>query len=146
MTDRFNVRVYGILKNEQDEILISDECRNGYAFTKFPGGGLEFGEGIEACLKRELKEELDVDASVGSLFYVNEFYQQSAFRNTDQLISFYYLVESWTPKQIEVIDHVVPLMEDGEFFRWVKIQDLSEDLFTFPIDKIVADKLRQKIR
>ena len=143
MTEKFNVRVYGILRNERNEILISDECRNGYAFTKFPGGGLEFGEGIEECLLRELKEELNVEATAGTLFYVNEFYQQSAFRSTDQLISFYYLVEAWKPEVIEVTEHLVPLAEDGEFFRWVPLSELTAEIFTFPIDKIVAKKLQE---
>ena len=51
----FNIRVYGILLNDRNEVLVSDECRNGYSFTKFPGGGLEFGEGLVDGLKREFE-------------------------------------------------------------------------------------------
>ena len=56
---RFNVRVYGILINESDELLVSDELIKGIQFTKFPGGGLEWGEGIQSCLEREFMEELN---------------------------------------------------------------------------------------
>ena len=56
---RFNVRVYGILINDRNELLVSDELIKGIRFTKFPGGGLEWGEGIEACLKREFIEDLN---------------------------------------------------------------------------------------
>ena len=38
---KFNVRVYGLLINECNQILISDEEEYGVRFSKFPGGGLE---------------------------------------------------------------------------------------------------------
>ena len=43
----FNVRVYGLLINDQNQILISDEQEYGMQFSKFPGGGLEYGEGSD---------------------------------------------------------------------------------------------------
>ena len=39
----FNVRVYGILINEKKQVLVSDEYIRGQYYTKFCGGGLEFG-------------------------------------------------------------------------------------------------------
>ena len=56
----FNVRVYGILKDSNNHVLVSDELIRGEYFTKFPGGGLEFGEGTRDCLKREFKEETNL--------------------------------------------------------------------------------------
>ena len=41
----FNIRVYGILINDAKQVLVSDEYIRGTYITKFPGGGLEFGEG-----------------------------------------------------------------------------------------------------
>ena len=55
---RFNIRVYGILINDNKQVLVADEYIRGGMYTKFPGGGLEFGEGTRDCLKRELKEEV----------------------------------------------------------------------------------------
>ena len=92
MVTRFNLRVYGIVINDQGEVLLSHERRNGFEFTKFPGGGLELGEGILDALKREFLEELGVPVESARLFYVNEFYQSSVFKAEDQIISFYYLV------------------------------------------------------
>ena len=138
---RYNLRVYGIIRNLDGEVLISDECRNGHSFTKFPGGGLEFGEGLVDCLKRELSEELSIEATIGELIYVNDFYQQSAFRKSDQLISFYYEVSDYSG-EIFVTSHAIPVTEEGEKFRWVSIDELSPEMMTFPIDKIVVEKLK----
>jgi len=35
-----------------------------------PGGGLELGESLEACLRREMKEETGLEITVGKLLYV----------------------------------------------------------------------------
>ena len=40
---------------------------------EFPGGKIEEGELPEACVKRELKEELLMDVRVGSLFAIEKF-------------------------------------------------------------------------
>jgi 8-oxo-dGTP diphosphatase len=50
MLRRFNVRVYGILMNENDQILLSDELIKERYVTKFPGGGVELGEGLRDAL------------------------------------------------------------------------------------------------
>ncbi|GAJ02545.1 unnamed protein product, partial [marine sediment metagenome] len=49
----FVVRVYGLIINDKKEVLLTDEYQLGMKMTKFPGGGLEFGEGPVDCIKRE---------------------------------------------------------------------------------------------
>ena len=91
--NKFNVRVYGIwIKNEK--ILLSHENIDGFEMIKFPGGGLEYGEGALDCLKREFKEELDVEISHSKLIHVSEKYIQSAFKENEQVIAIHYLVDS----------------------------------------------------
>ena len=136
---RFNLRVYAIIINDNDEVLLSDERRFGNAFTKFPGGGLEWGEGLTECLEREIEEELGIDVTIGELFYVNDFFQQSAFREDDQLLSFYYRVYANDYSDVPVSDHSVPLLEEGERFRWIPISELKESDVKFPVDKKVAE-------
>jgi mutator protein MutT len=137
----FNVRVYGLLINSKNEILVSDERRAGISFTKFPGGGLEFGEGLSEALTREFSEEMGIEITVENLFYVNDFFQVSAFNEDHQLLSFYYLINYSHTDKIGKLEYTYPLNEDGEKQRWVSISELHEDNFTFPIDKKVIQKL-----
>jgi len=138
-----NIRVYGIIINDKNQVLLSDELRHGNVFTKFPGGGLEWGEGTKECLQRELQEELGLTSEIGELFYVNDFAQLSAFKKNDQLFSFYYLVNQIDVKAIKTTNHTIPITEEGEKFRWVDLSELSSETVTFPIDKIVAQKLSE---
>ena len=140
---KFNLRVYGLLINDLNQVLISDENRNGFAFTKFPGGGMEFGEGFKETLIREFQEELNIAIEVDELFYFNEFFQESKFNPNDQLFSFYYLVNYPQWKSIVTDQHEVPLKKEGEKHRWIPIKSLKKEMFTFPIDQLVAEKLAQ---
>lgn len=140
--NRFNIRVYAIIINDKDEVLVSDERRNGHSFTKFPGGGLEWGEGTKDCLKRELKEELGLQATIGELFYVNDFFQKSAFNDVHQLVSFYFMIDEIDFEGIICEEHPIPMVVEGEAFRWVKRTRIIEDMANFPIDKVVLKKLK----
>ena len=80
---RFNLRVYGILINEKNEVLVSDEFIRGSYITKFPGGGLEFGEGTRDCLKREFMEEMELTVEVGEHLYTTDFFQICCFMTQD---------------------------------------------------------------
>lgn len=91
----FNIRVYGILSNKDREILVSDEFIRGNQYTKFPGGGLEFGEGTRDCLVREFMEEMNLAVRVTEHLYTTDFFQMSAFNPEHQIISIYYRVEAW---------------------------------------------------
>lgn len=138
--NRYNLRVYGLLFHK-DQVLVTHENRFDILMTKFPGGGLEFGEGIADGLTREFKEELGVTIEVGTLFYVNEFLQISSFDESDQLISFYYKVTTDDLDKIEHEEFSNEIEVGGQRFEWRPISELNPDDFTFPIDKLVAKKL-----
>jgi 8-oxo-dGTP diphosphatase len=87
MEKRFNIRVYGICI-QGGKVLINEELIRGQKVIKFPGGGLDWGEGTIACLKREWREELAIDINVTGHFYTTDFFQDSAFDNS-QVISIY---------------------------------------------------------
>ena len=142
---KFNIRVYGILFNQNQEVLISNEHRFETSFTKFPGGGLEFGEGIHDALKREFIEELQLEIEVGELYYVNDYLQTSRFDETYQIISFYYIVKTKDLQSIKIRKTSEPLTADGEEFRWFPLAKMNKELMTFPIDQVVAEKLSGKL-
>lgn len=137
---RFNLRVYALIINEFDEILLSDECRFGQFFSKFPGGGVEANEGIQAALHRELKEELNLEVPHAEFFYVNDFHQASAFDNSS-LVAFYYLIQ--LPKSTLLLNdnYTIPFSEETEKQRWVPLNILRKEHLTFPIDQLVLEKL-----
>jgi 8-oxo-dGTP diphosphatase len=137
---RFNIRVYGLVINDRNEVLLSDERRNGWEFTKFPGGGLDWGEGIIDCLQREFREELGIEVEVGELFYLTDYFQQSVFDKKDQIVSVYYRVYSEVPEN-RCLTGTPDSNSDYETFRWVPIAELTEESVTFPIDRIVVKKL-----
>ncbi len=142
----FNIRVYGLLINDQQEILLTDEQEQGYRFTKFPGGGLEFGEGLTDGLKREFIEECNTEVDIISHFYTTDFYVKSAF-NDSQLISVYYLVKNVSPLTFPIKTKVFDFDGTGESlqaFRWKKLNELRATDVTFPIDQYVVDLLKNK--
>ena len=55
-----------VIFNEKNEVLIGQrpEGKDLALLWEFPGGKLEEGESIEECIKREIKEELDVEIKV----------------------------------------------------------------------------------
>ncbi len=147
-TNNFVIRVYGLFRNEKNEILLTDEFRLGQKMTKFPGGGLEFGEGTIDCLKREIKEECN-GQEIENIrhFYTTDFFQKALFYNNHQLISIYYTAEISGPVKFRItskpFDFNKP--ENGnQSFRWVKINELEPDDLSFPIDKFVVSRLKEK--
>ncbi|MCB9447519.1 MAG: NUDIX hydrolase [Flavobacteriales bacterium] len=141
----FNVRVYGIVRNESDEVLLTDEFRMGMRMTKFPGGGLQFGEGLHDALIREFREEMDLEAKVTGHYYTTDFFQASAFRDNEQLISIYYLADLENIATLETSRKPFDFVHEtdgAQAFRWVPRQDLHEAALTFPIDQWVASRLR----
>jgi ADP-ribose pyrophosphatase YjhB (NUDIX family) len=136
--ENFNIRVYGILYGSNNDILLSNEHRHGIAMTKFVGGGLEKGEGIGDCLKREFKEEMDLTIDINELFYINDFFQVSAFNPKDQLISIYYKVST---NDHNKLNRIISEPAQKQSFKWVKLNELTENHVTFPIDKVVVRKI-----
>lgn len=139
--ENYNLRVYGLLVRN-NKLLVTHEHRAGIVMTKFPGGGLEKGEGLADGLIREFDEELGVAIAVNDLFYVNEFLQISTFNPKDQLLSFYYYVNCQA--EIETLPRSVKnsLVKGEQIFEWIAIKDLNESDFTFPIDREVVRRLK----
>ena len=149
----FNVRVYGVLLDKANRLLVSDEFIRGNYFTKLPGGGLEFGEGTLECVAREFMEETGLTVTVGEHLYTTDFFQISAFNNKDQIISVYYHVHCDDTSGIKTSTEKFDFSPDqtadevnglAESFRWVNFEDVNEDTMSLPIDKVAIQLLKEK--
>jgi ADP-ribose pyrophosphatase YjhB (NUDIX family) len=150
---RFNLRVYGILINDKKQVLVSDEYIRGNYYTKFPGGGLEFGEGTRDCLAREFLEEMNLKVEVGEHIYTTDYFQMSAFNPEHQIISIYYyakeLEEIKVPLRDKIFDFddeqlaIYEQKKEIETFRFIDWESFSEESVTLPIDKIVAGMVKR---
>ena len=141
--NRLNIRVYGILEHQQKILLVREKI-DEFEFTKFPGGGLELGEGTRDCLIREFLEETGLQIECGEHFYTTDFFQQSYFRETDQIISVYYRVNPLSDISVIPTEEVF-IEQNGKKeqlrFFWVTKEEFHPGMLRFPIDKHVAELL-----
>lgn len=148
----FNIRVYGILINDENHVLVSDEFIRGNYYTKFPGGGLEFGEGTRACLEREFMEEMALKIKVEEHLYTTDFFQMSAFNTEHQIVSIYYWVKALeeikAPIRMKPFDFdeeqlvVYHTTGETETFRFIPIEEFNSGSVHLPIDKVVAELVK----
>ena len=135
------VRVYGLCCNTRGDLLITRERYGAHRMTKFPGGGLEYGEGTKDCLIREFREELGLEIRVKEHFYTTDFFQPSAYHEKAQVLSIYYLTEPVDPPH--PLLPADPHVESAEF---VPLTELPESLLTLPIDRLVLGMYLRRAR
>jgi 8-oxo-dGTP diphosphatase len=117
-----------IIFNEQGELLIARRKmgKSQAGLWEFPGGKLEEGETPEACLRRELLEEMSIEIYPYEWFGVNEHdYGTVKIR----LIAY----------KAKYVVGIIRLMDHDEF-RWVKIGELGEYAWA-PADIPFVDRL-----
>lgn len=146
--NKFNVRAYFILYNDLEEILVSDELIAGKKYTKFPGGGVELGEGIEDAIRREAMEELGQEVQILQHIYTTGFFVESAFRPSDQIISVYYQVQLLEEPRFKIATKKFDFDTDHhqtESFRWAKLATIHPNELSFPADKHLLQLLQQSL-
>jgi 8-oxo-dGTP pyrophosphatase MutT (NUDIX family) len=144
---KYSIRVYMLILNKHREILISDEFLLDMKMTKFPGGGMEYGEGPVDCLKREAMEEFGQEITNIRHFYTTDYYQKAYFFDDHQLLSIYYLADLTEELKVKVSVRPFdfPELKNGvQSFRWVSIRDFQPDELSFPIDRKVMKLLKEK--
>ncbi|MBP7497885.1 MAG: NUDIX domain-containing protein [Bacteroidales bacterium] len=143
--NKFNIRVYGIYI-ENKKLLITDEFRLGIKMTKFPGGALNYGEGTIDCLKREMLEETGLDFIVNEHIYTTDYFQPTELlKEQQQLIAIYYSISTTNPGLLKTTDKKFDfpeLVEGVQTFRWLPLEKLDKNEFTFPIDQKLASILK----
>ncbi|MFC2152423.1 NUDIX hydrolase [Bacteroidota bacterium] len=144
---RYIIRVYALIINDKNEILISDEFQLNMRMTKFPGGGMHFGEGPIDCLKREAIEEFTQAIEILDHFYTTDYFQPTQFYDDAQLLSIYYRAKFIEPIKFKISNKSFNFVEEkngSQSFRWVSLRDLNPDHMTFPVDKEVVNLLKKR--
>ncbi len=120
--------VAAIIKNNDNKILIAkrNHLKDQGDLYEFPGGKVEKNETYEEALKREIKEELDMDIEVLNKFDEEIFEYPE---KTIKLIAF---------NSLYIGNHLK--MNEHEDLRWVKIDELNKFEFA-PADIYFVKKL-----
>lgn len=129
MYDTANVGVSIIIENENNEVLLGLRKSNlGDNTWGFPGGKLEKGESIENCIKRELKEETDLDL-IDCHFYgiTNDI-----FEDGNHFITIYMIADE--------VSGQVKIMEPDKVEEWklFDMKKLPDNLF-LPVKNLVNE-------
>jgi len=91
---------------------------------------------------------------VGDHIYTTDYYQPSAFREGQQILSIYYYAHALEPISVPLRDKPFDFDADQlkvyeekneiETFRFIEWNDFDEESVTLPIDKIVAGIIKRR--
>jgi len=117
-----------IILNDEGQVLLARRSEGDPQGPRweFPGGKLRKGESPQECLRRELQEELGIEAEVADFFHAVE--QELGDRSI--LLLAYFC--RWNRGEIELRAHSA--------FRWTDLRDLME-MDLLEADRVVAAKL-----
>jgi len=123
------IKVTAAILVKDNKIIIAKRGPNDRLANKweFPGGKIEINETPEQCLKREMKEEFDIDVSVG------EYLGSSIFHYDHMSIELMAYRTYWENGKIDLKDH--------DDFKWVSLKQLAGFDFA-PADMVFVKKLR----
>jgi 8-oxo-dGTP diphosphatase len=123
------VKVTAAILIKDNKIIIAKRGPDDRLANKweFPGGKIEIDETPEQCLKREMKEEFDIDVSVG------EYLGSSVYKYDHIFIELLAYRTYWEDGEIDLKDH--------DDFKWISLEQLTEFDFA-PADRVFVEKLK----
>ena len=132
--NQLRVRVCGVCLENNRMLLINHSGINDSGeFWSPPGGGLQFGETIEECLKREFLEETNTIISVGKLITVREMINLPL-----HAIEFFYSVkiESGRVKKGSDPEMETQIIKDIQWLNLEEVLKKNEGNFTNILPKL----------
>ena len=126
-----HIQVAAALLFNEGKIFATKRGDSPYAYVahkyEFPGGKIEQGESGENAVKRELKEELDMDVRVGGL------YAKHTFEYPDFIITL-------SLYECEMISDFI--LKEHESYAWLAPRDLKEEEWA-PADADILGSLKR---
>ena len=124
------VKVTAAILVKNNKIIIAKRGPDDHLADKweFPGGKIEINETPEQCLKREMKEEFDIDVSVGG------YLGSSIYHYHHMSIELLAYRTYWEDGEIDLKDH--------DDFKWISLEQLAEFDFA-PADRVFVEKLQK---
>lgn len=143
--DEVVVRTKGLIINDKDEITL------GYSHKtyQFPGGHLEYGESLDECLKREIKEETGIELEEVALnpfvkiIYYTKNYRDSGKNRKNEI--YYYIIK--TNKVFNMDEASLDEWEqDGNYIvKVIPLKNVKKVLFDSipdnPMNKIIVEEM-----
>lgn len=119
-----------LIVNDKDEVLLlkrTSKTNNEAGFWSKPGGAVELWENVEDAVKREIKEELNVDIELTDFLCFTESMMKA---DKQHWISFNYSakVVGGELKNLEPEKH--------EEIKWFKLDELPEKMNKYTIESI----------
>lgn len=131
-TGRFVYRAVGVLIHNKKLLIMKDENSPYYYI---PGGKVRLHEISSDAIKREIKEEVNIDVNVKRILWICEnFFKENASGETFHEIGIYYLLELNDEKILEKGDDFV-MTEGGKHelvFSWKPLEQIK-DLYLYPL-------------
>lgn len=125
--NQLRLRICGICQVENKILLVNHSGLSETNFWAPPGGGLQFGESAEACLKREFLEETGLEVEIRDFLFACEFIHSPL-----HAVELFFLTslksgvlkKGYDPEFMEN-----QIIRDVKFFSWTEIERLPpEDL------------------
>lgn len=121
------VAVDGIILSDDKIVIIERDDGLGFAL---PGGGVKYGEKLEVALKREMKEETNLDVEVVRLI--------GAYSEPDRDPRWHCVAISYLCK---VVGGKLRAGDDAKDAMWVDLKNAAKMSLAFDHKKVIADFL-----
>ncbi|MEU3198809.1 NUDIX domain-containing protein [Streptomyces sp. NPDC006996] len=122
------IGVYGTLVKDGKVLVVKSHSDN----WELPGGGTENGETLSQTLRRELKEEVGIDITVGRMFYMREsFYHSPSGRTYHSLQCFFIVTTTQQPRAGDI--------KEAAFVSFDELTEENTNASTYKAIKNITD-------
>ena len=130
MKRAYGLTVRGIIKNDEDEILIvkrHPKSRTDPEMWELPGGKVENGEFFADALVREIKEETSLDVEVGD--FAEAIQNDYSHKRTVQLMMY-----------LENVEGEVKISEEHTDWMWASIEKIKSLEISTSLKKVLEKR------